>query len=81
MIFDWKCTGEDSVGHPTVKSIQKNVFSNGMKYNTTIVLLHDSVIADATVEALPGILEKFEEAGYDFRSLEGTKGYVFPANR
>lgn len=81
VVFDWKCTGEDSVGHPTAQSIQEHVFSNGMKYDTTIVLLHDSVIADATVEALPGILEKFEEAGYDFRSLEGTKGYVFPASR
>lgn len=81
VIYDWKCTGEDSVGHPTAASIQKHVFSNGMKYQTTIVLLHDSVIADATVEALPGILEKFEEAGYVFRSLEGTKGYVFPINR
>lgn len=79
--FDWKCTGEDSVGKPTVNSIQKNVFSTGFQYDTTIVLLHDSSIADRTVEALPGILERFEKEGYAFESLEHAKSYVFPNSR
>lgn len=79
--FDWKCSGEDSVGKPTVYSIQKNVFATGLKYHTTIVLLHDSSIADQTVEALPGILERFEKEGYSFESLENAKSYVFPASR
>lgn len=79
--FDWKSSGEDSVGNPTVYSIQKNVFATGLKYNTTIVLLHDSSIAGRTVEALPGILERFEQEGYSFASLENAKSYVFPASR
>ena len=56
--FDWHVSGEDSVGNPTVWSIQKNVFDWVFNYNYPIVLLHDSKIADTTVEALPGILEK-----------------------
>lgn len=79
--FDWKATGEDSVGKPTAASIQKNVFATGLKYDTPIVLLHDSSIAGKTVEALPGILERYEKEGYRFESLENAKSYVFPDSR
>ena len=79
--FDWNVTGEDSVGNPTVDSIQKNVFDRVFNYHTPIVLLHDSVIADATVEALPGILEKVKEKGYKFSTLEHRKEYVFSTAR
>ena len=75
--FDWNVTGEDSVGNPTVYSIQKNVFERVFCYNTPIVLLHDSCIADATVEALPGLLQKVKEQGYKFETLEHRKEYVF----
>lgn len=79
--FDWKATGEDSVGKPTVASIQKNVFATGLKYDTPIVLLHDSSIAGKTVEALPAIIERYEKDGYRFESLENAKSYVFPDSR
>lgn len=79
--FDWNVTGEDSVGNPTVYSIQKNVFDRVFCYNTPIVLLHDSCIADATVEALPGILQKVKEQGYKFDTLEHRKEYVFSGKK
>ena len=79
--FDWNVTGEDSVGTPTVASIQKNVFERVFCYNTPIVLLHDSAIADTTVEALPGIMEKVKENGYEFATLEHRKEYVFSVAR
>lgn len=75
--FDWHVSGEDSVGNPTVWSIQKNVFDWVFNYNYPIVLLHDSKIADTTVEALPGILEKVKEAGYSFETLEEREEYLF----
>ena len=75
--FDWNVTGEDSVGNPTVFSIQKNVFDRAFRYEKPIVLLHDSCIADMTVQALPGILEKMKEKGYTFDTLEHRKEYVF----
>lgn len=79
--FDWNVTGEDSVGNPTVYSIQKNVFDRVFRYERPIVLLHDSVIADVTVEALPGILEKIKDAEYQFATLEEREEYVFPKKR
>ena len=75
--FDWNVTGEDSVGTPTVYSIQKNVFDRVFHYEKPIVLLHDSVIADVTVDALPGIIEKIRENGYGFATLEHREEYVF----
>ena len=79
--FDWNVTGEDSVGNPTVESIQKNVFERVFQYEKPVVLLHDSCIADMTVNALPGILEKLKEQGYQFASLEHRKEYVFSKSR
>ena len=79
--FDWNVTGEDSVGTPTVYSIQKNVFDRVFRYEKPIVLLHDSSIADVTVEALSGILEKIKEEGYEFATLEHREEYVFPSKK
>lgn len=75
--FDWNVTGEDAVGSPTVASIQRNVFSRVFDYDRPIVLLHDSSVSDRTVEALPGILEEIQEAGYEFATLEHRKEYIF----
>lgn len=75
--FDWNVTGEDSIGKPTVESIQKNVYDRVFRYEEPIVLLHDSCIADKTVEALPGMLEEIKEKGYSFATLENREEYTF----
>ncbi len=79
--FDWNVSGEDAVGYPTVQSIQKNVLKRGLECNRAIVLLHDSAIADKTVEALPGIIEEFQKGGFLFDTLDNTESYVFPNSR
>lgn len=79
--FDWNVTGEDSVGTPTVYSIQKNVFDRVFRYEKPIVLLHDSSIADVTVEALPGMIEKIRDEGYTFATLEHREEYVFSGKK
>ncbi len=75
--FDWHVSGEDSYGNPTVWSIQKNIFDNVDDYENPIILLHDINIADATVEALPGILEKIRDEGYIFATLEDAEEYIY----
>lgn len=79
--FDWNVSGEDSVGNPTVSSIQNNVLRRGLECRRAIVLLHDSKAADKTVEALPGIIEAFLKKGFGFDSLEHAESYIFPASR
>ncbi len=75
--FDWNVSGEDSVGKPTVWSIQKHVFDDVFDRKKPIVLLHDSKIAGTTVEALPGIMERLKEEGYTFATLEEIESYTF----
>lgn len=79
--FDWNVSGEDAVGTPTAESIRKNVLKKGLDCRRAIVLLHDSNMAVKTVEALPGIIEAFLDAGFSFDTLGNTEGYVFPASR
>lgn len=79
--FDWNVSGEDSVGSPTVDSIRNNVLKKGLDCRRAIVLLHDSKAAGKTVEALPEIIESFENAGFVFDSLEHAESYVFPKSR
>lgn len=75
--FDWNVSGEDSYGNPTVWSIQKKVFNSFVDYTRPIVLLHDINTADATVDALPGILERIREEGYDFKTLNEAEEYIY----
>lgn len=79
--FDWNVSGEDSVGEPTVESILQNVYRDVFRYNHPVILLHDSGGADATVEALPKLLQRLKEEGYRFETLEGVEEYVFPKSR
>lgn len=75
--FDWHVSGEDSYGNPTVWSIQKNIFENIDCYESPIILLHDINTGDATVDALPGILEQIKNKGYSFGTLNGAKEYIY----
>ena len=75
--FDWHVSGEDSVGNPTVYSIQKNVSDTVFRYERPIILLHDSGVADVTVDALPGIIESMRAEGYTFATLNEREGYIF----
>lgn len=75
--FDWHVSGEDSVGNPTVYSIQKNVIDSVLEYKEPIILLHDSGIADVTVDALPGIIESMQAEGCIFGTLDGREEYIF----
>lgn len=79
--FDWNVSGEDAVGTPTVYSIYKNVIQGAAKYNTPIVLLHDSNVSQKTVEALPEILKELTNRGYGYETLEKRKEYIFRNSR
>lgn len=79
--FDWNVSGEDAVGNPTVYSIYENVITGATKYNTPIVLLHDSNVSQKTVEALPDILRELTIRGYRFETLEKRKEYIFRNSR
>lgn len=76
--YDWNVSGEDSVGTPTAASIKNNIFNSIEGQNQPIILLHDSPCSNLTAEVLPEILEKLIAEGYEFRTLQCRKPYLFP---
>ena len=56
--FDWNISsGDGSATALAAEQIEENVLKDIEKYNTAVVLMHDSVEKRSTVDALPGILE------------------------
>ncbi|MCD7826741.1 MAG: polysaccharide deacetylase [Clostridiaceae bacterium] len=66
---DWNVSGEDSVGCPTPETIAANVRKDFKKYDNPVILLHDSATCDATLQALPEIIEEIKQEGYCFATL------------
>lgn len=68
--YDWNVSAEDSVGTPSKSSILKNIKKDFGKYNQPVILMHDSSINEATVEALPEIIKMLKEEGYSFATVD-----------
>ena len=68
--YDWNADSEDSI-HKYISAweITQNVFRCAKDKDCVVVRLHDASGHDATVEALPGIIDGFLEQGYSFHLL------------
>lgn len=76
-LYDWNVSAEDSVGVPTAESIMESIFPTVYDYEEPIILLHDGVVNNITVEVLPEILEKLTEYGYEFATLEERDEFFY----
>ncbi len=62
--LDWNVASGDATSAPiTADDLVENVMSDVVKYKTSVVLMHDADSKDATVEALPTIIEKLQAEG------------------
>ncbi len=60
--FDWNVSSGDATGNGyPASTIAENVISGTIRHDEAVVLLHDASNKDATVAALPIIIEKFLE--------------------
>lgn len=75
--FDWNVCAEDSLGNPDASTIARNVIMQLDSKEIVLVLMHDGVINDATIKALPWILKELKREGYQFRSLENAPEMLF----
>ena len=67
--FDWNSCGNDAVTvNPTKDYIVKSVFQGIAGKKDVIVLLHDSNFK-WTLDALPEIIQRFKDEGYEFKTL------------
>lgn len=71
--YDWNVDSQDASGNNIpVETIVKSA-TNGIYYkytDTLIVLMHDAAAKTTTVEALPKIIEAYQEAGIKFGVLD-----------
>ncbi len=62
--YDWNVASGDATSQAfTADELVDNVMNDVVKYKTSVVLLHDASNKDATVEALPHLIESLNEAG------------------
>ncbi|MBR5637827.1 MAG: polysaccharide deacetylase [Pseudobutyrivibrio sp.] len=62
--YDWNVASGDATSQAfTADELVDNVMKDVVKYKTSVVLLHDASNKDATVEALPRLIESLNEAG------------------
>lgn len=61
--YDWNVSsGDASSSFVSASQIENNVLNNVWKYDSVMILMHDSSAKDTTVEALPNIIEKILES-------------------
>lgn len=67
--YDWNVSADDALPKATVYSIINKATSGIDKADRLIILMHDGYKMTKTVQALPQIIDKHKEAGYEFSSL------------
>ena len=68
--FDWSVSSGDGSNLTTTQNIIDNVCSRVGTVDLPVVLMHDGSGKDATLAALPSVLEYLSGEGYEFRSLD-----------
>ncbi|WP_075721499.1 polysaccharide deacetylase family protein [Roseburia sp. 499] len=68
--YDWNVSSGDGSNLTTTENILENVCTNVGSFDQPVVLMHDGVGKNATLKALPTLLETLAEEGYEFCSLD-----------
>ena len=68
--YDWNVSSGDGSNLTTTENILENVCTNVGSFDQPVVLMHDGVGKNATLKALPMLLETLAEEGYEFCSLD-----------
>lgn len=68
--FDWNVSSGDGSELTTTSNIIDNICSNVGNVENPVVLMHDGRGKNATLAALPSVLEYLSDHGYEFRSLD-----------
>ena len=67
--FDWNASAQDATPRPRpARDIAADCLK-GVGRELVVVLAHDSAARGTTVDALPAIIEGYQNAGYTFSAL------------
>ena len=67
--IDWNALTADSAGAETTEEFINELEKEVPKYNSVVVLMHDSGTKKATAEALPEIIKYFKDKGFEFKNF------------
>lgn len=67
--FDWNASAQDATVKPLAPEVITSNCLKGIGKDLVVVLSHDSAARGTTVEALPAVIEGYQEAGYTFAAL------------
>ena len=70
--FDWNVSSGDGSNLTTRENIIDNICNNIGNAEHPVVLMHDGSGKNATISALPTVLKRLSEKGYEFRALDKT---------
>lgn len=67
--YDWNASSGDATGSNVPKD---TIVAEGTscEYTNIVMLLHDAIGKETTVEALPAIIEHYQSLGYTFKALD-----------
>lgn len=65
--YDWNASSGDGANRPTAEI---RTLATGGTQNNIVLLFHDSAHKATTVEALPDIIEFYQNAGYKFEAID-----------
>lgn len=72
LYYDWNVSSGDGSNLITTENIIDNICLNVKHFEFPVVLMHDGPGKNATLKALPTVLENLKEQGYTFEALDET---------
>jgi len=67
--YDWNVSSEDAAGSTSAQKITESVITTMQGKSRIVILMHDSSGKKTTVAALPNIIDKITDEGYQFHEL------------
>ena len=75
--YDWNVSSGDATSQAyTADALIQNVMGDVTKYKTSVVLMHDSAVKPATVEALPALIEQLQGIGAEILPIDENTAAV-----
>ncbi|MDO4797811.1 MAG: polysaccharide deacetylase family protein [Coriobacteriales bacterium] len=68
--FDWDASCGDGADHTADELVDATMADTSYGYQNIVFLAHDGAGKDTTVEALPRMIEYFQEEGYEFAPID-----------
>ena len=79
--YDWNVSSGDATSQAyTADELIQNVMGDVTKYKTSVVLMHDSAVKPATVEALPALIEQLQGIGAEILPIDENTATVHHVN-